>query len=229
MHFPFIISNLLKSCGTYSGLWASSITWELRNTKSPVPSRPSESEVMGWGLGVRIFTSLPDNQCMLKFTLFQWLSKNLPVMQETQKTRVQSLGWKDPLEKEMISTPVFLPGKSHGQRSLAGYSLWGRKDLDTTEHAGMHAQILEPLLQRTLGQSIGITSILSLCCFTTCYFISTASSARFLWPRANFGLLGNGQSLPLLVLTCAASHCCWILQYASFLLSELELSEAWSP
>ena len=31
-------------------------------------------------------------------------------------------------------TPVFLPGK-HGQRSLAGYSPWGHKELDTTEHA----------------------------------------------------------------------------------------------
>ena len=29
-------------------------------------------------------------------------------------------------------TPVFLPGESHGQRSLAGYSPWGRKELDTT-------------------------------------------------------------------------------------------------
>ena len=31
------------------------------------------------------------------------------------------------------STPVLLPGKSHGQRSLVGYSPWGRKELDTTE------------------------------------------------------------------------------------------------
>ena len=30
--------------------------------------------------------------------------------------------------------PVFLPGESHGQRSLAGYSLWGRKESDMTEH-----------------------------------------------------------------------------------------------
>ena len=30
-------------------------------------------------------------------------------------------------------TPVFLPGKSHGQRSLAGYSPRGHKELDTTE------------------------------------------------------------------------------------------------
>ena len=34
-------------------------------------------------------------------------------------------------------TPVFLPGKSHGQRSLVGYRLWGRKELDRTEHARM--------------------------------------------------------------------------------------------
>ena len=31
-------------------------------------------------------------------------------------------------------TPLFLPGKSHEQRSLAGYSLWGRKALGMTEH-----------------------------------------------------------------------------------------------
>ena len=30
-------------------------------------------------------------------------------------------------------TPVLLPGKSHGQRSLVGYSLWGREESDTTE------------------------------------------------------------------------------------------------
>ena len=32
--------------------------------------------------------------------------------------------------------PVFLPGKSHGQRSLTGYSPWGRNESDMTEHAG---------------------------------------------------------------------------------------------
>ena len=33
-----------------------------------------------------------------------------------QDTQVQSLGGEDPLEKEMAATPVFLPGKSHGQK-----------------------------------------------------------------------------------------------------------------
>ena len=56
--------------------------------------------------------------------------KNLPAMQEMW---VCSLGREDPLGKEMQLTPVFLPGKSHGQRSLAGYSPWGCKELDTTK------------------------------------------------------------------------------------------------
>ena len=39
-----------------------------------------------------------------------------------RKTQVQSLGQEDPREESM-ATQVFLPGESHGQRSLAGYSL----------------------------------------------------------------------------------------------------------
>ena len=42
--------------------------------------------------------------------------KNLPVMPEIW---VWALGWEDPLEKEWLPTPGFLPGKSHGRRSLA--------------------------------------------------------------------------------------------------------------
>ena len=55
--------------------------------------------------------------------------KNLPA---TREIRFRSLGWEDPLEKEGLPSPVFLPGESHGQRSLAGYSPWGCKDSDTT-------------------------------------------------------------------------------------------------
>ena len=55
-------------------------------------------------------------------------------MQETQEIGIQSLGQEDPLEKEMVDTPVFLPQKFHGQRNLAAYSPEGRKESDTTEH-----------------------------------------------------------------------------------------------
>ena len=37
------------------------------------------------------------------------------------------------LEREMAPTAVFMPGESHGQWSLVGYSSWGRKELGTTE------------------------------------------------------------------------------------------------
>ena len=59
--------------------------------------------------------------------------KNLPAKQETQ---VRSLGQEDLLEKEMATHSSILAwetGKSHGQRSRPGYSLWGRKESDTTE------------------------------------------------------------------------------------------------
>ena len=42
-------------------------------------------------------------------------------------------GQEDPLEEGMQPTPAFLPGESHGQRSLVGYSPWHHKELDTTE------------------------------------------------------------------------------------------------
>ena len=38
-----------------------------------------------------------------------------------------NVGWEDLLETGMQPTPVFLPGESRGQRTLAGYSPWGRR------------------------------------------------------------------------------------------------------
>ena len=40
---------------------------------------------------------------------------------------------KIPWRREWLPTSVFLPGESHGQRSLVGYGLWGHKVLDMTE------------------------------------------------------------------------------------------------
>ena len=53
---------------------------------------------------------------------------------------VQFPGGEDPLEEEGQSTPIFLPGKSHGQMILVGYSPEGCKESDTTEHARVHAK-----------------------------------------------------------------------------------------
>ena len=48
--------------------------------------------------------------------------KKLPAMQETQEICIQSLDQEFPWRRKWQPTPVFLPGKSHGQRSLVGYS-----------------------------------------------------------------------------------------------------------
>ena len=56
--------------------------------------------------------------------------KNPPAMKETW---VQSLDQEDLLEEGMQSTPVYLPGKFHGQRGLASYSPWSHKELGMTE------------------------------------------------------------------------------------------------
>ena len=63
--------------------------------------------------------------------------QNPPAKQETQETWVLSLR-KIPRSGKWQPTPVFLPGKFHGLKSLVGYSLCGRKKSDTTERLHFH-------------------------------------------------------------------------------------------
>ena len=70
---------------------------------------------------VQIFVyELHLNKALKNGLLWELRWQSLPVMQETW---VQSLGWEDSLEKEMATHSIWLPGKSHGQRSLAGQPL----------------------------------------------------------------------------------------------------------
>ena len=61
--------------------------------------------------------------------------KHLPTVWEIQ---VRSLGWEDPWRRKWQPTPVCLAGKSHGQRSLVGYSPYGCEESDTTERLHFH-------------------------------------------------------------------------------------------
>ena len=75
-----------------------------------------------------------------------------------QETQLWSLGWEDPLEKKMATTPVFLPGKSHEQKNLVGYSPWGCKEPDTTEQLSstahwVHSISVQVLFINSLGSS----------------------------------------------------------------------------
>ena len=91
--------------------------------------------------------------------------KHLPPRWETQ---VRSLGWEDPRRRKWQPTPVFLPGKSHGQRSLVGYSPLGRKELDTTEQ--LHFTSFATAPPMALSSSSFILPLHCLSCAHVCSF-----------------------------------------------------------
>ena len=76
-----------------------------------------------------------------------WLRQNLSAV---QKPQVPPLGQEDTLRREWLPTPVFLPGESHGQRSLAGSSSWDRKESDTTNTHSTYSRVL-PFRATRLG------------------------------------------------------------------------------
>ena len=65
----------------------------------------------------------------IRASLVAQMVRNPPTMQEAW---IWSLGQEDPLEKRMLPIPL-LPGESHGQRSLVGYSPWRHEQSDMTE------------------------------------------------------------------------------------------------
>ena len=80
--------------------------------------------------------------------------KRLSTMRET---RFEPWVGKIPWRRKWQSTPVLLPGKSHGQRSLVGYSLWGRKESDATEQLHFHVmcQLAPPPRPKGVFYNIG--------------------------------------------------------------------------
>ena len=87
------------------------------------------------------------------YRLSQWLSGKestcpcLPVQEAQVHPWVGTIPWK----RKWQSTSVFLPGKSHGQRSLLGYSPWGckkiRHDLGLNNNIYTYIQIICVMLQ----------------------------------------------------------------------------------
>ena len=92
-----------------------------------------------------------ENHTLLRASQVALVVKNLPAntgdrtdegaIPGLERYPGRSLSWEDPLEEKWQPTPVFFPGESHGQRSLAGYSVWSRKESDMTErltHTRVH-------------------------------------------------------------------------------------------
>ena len=69
----------------------------------------------------------------------RWLSGKESAYQ-CRRRRFDPWIGKIPWRRKLYPTPVFLPGQSHGQRSLAGYSPWGREESDTTEWTQAHGR-----------------------------------------------------------------------------------------
>ena len=86
--------------------------------------------------GLPVFHYLPEfaqiQEISTKFG-FPWWLNDKEFTCQCGRPRFDTWVGKIPWRRKWQHTPVFLPGKSHGQRSLAGYSLWGRKESDTTE------------------------------------------------------------------------------------------------
>ena len=104
-----------------------------------------------------------------------------------------------PWRRKWQSISVFLPGKSHGQRSPVGYSWWGHKESDMTEHARTHFECTTPVspvklsfLPLPLGFPVG-----------TCAKDSTCQCGR----RKKRGLIpGVGTGTPLQY-SCLENSC----------------------
>ena len=62
---------------------------------------------------------------------------------------------KIPWRRKWQSTPVPLPGKSHGQRSLIGYSPWGHKELDMTKQ--LHFHLSSSVHRDSPGKTTGVS------------------------------------------------------------------------
>ena len=95
--------------------------------------------------------------------------------------------WEDPLRREGVPTPVFWPGESHGQRILAGYGPWGRKELDMTERLSLSLPLIfNKCLQgrNTFHQFCQILRLSQTCMYTPAPSFLLPLLAEFLSLRA---------------------------------------------
>ena len=116
------------------------------------------------GLSIRILTISPFKY----FSFFVWhfpggsviKKKNLPANSGDAREMVNPCARKIPWRRAWQPSLVFSPGESQVQRILAGYSPWGRKELDMTEHSCMHS-LSNQLYTKLLNSS----SFILLLCF----------------------------------------------------------------
>ena len=113
---------------------------------------------------------------------------------------VGSISWvrKIPCSRAWKSTPVFLPGESQGQRSLVGYSPWGRKESDTTEWIILCFIVYSKLTTAAIVSHSQTFCELQLSCVVSCTLPQSYCSSHC-WEVEHVLLpLGSGLTLYLL-------------------------------
>jgi len=92
-----------------------------------LPARSGETRIKPINISTAKYTNSQTK-------LAEWSRIHLPSRRHGFDLWVRRIPWR----RKWQPSPVFLPGKSHGQRSLAGYSPWGRKESGTTEVTKQH-------------------------------------------------------------------------------------------
>ena len=128
--------------------------------------RPTKSESLcvcvwrRWGGGWRgpticaVTCATGDSEALWEALLPSWPSGQIICLLRRRYRRHRFDPWagKNRWRRKRQPSPVFLSGESHGERSLAGYSPWGRRGLGTTMHASLaHCLCSTPLLPHHLG------------------------------------------------------------------------------
>ena len=118
------------------------------------------------------------------FLKLQWHSDKEPSCQ-CRRHRFDPWVRKIPWRRKWQPTPLFLPGKPHGQRNLSGYSLWCCKESDITKHASEQRQLIYNVVL-VLGvqqsESIAFINIPHICVYICIYicFLQALSHYRLL-------------------------------------------------
>ena len=105
----------------------------------PGPANMCTSWERSSSLGSRPWQWLLALQKILRVLLrFPWWLRESSVCLWCRRPGFDPWVGKIPWRRKWQPTPVLLPGKSHGQRSLVGYSPWGHEESDTTEWLHFH-------------------------------------------------------------------------------------------
>ena len=111
---------------------------KLKGRKNQVVSLRPKANLLTGRIGI---ASLP-----FPIRLPRWCCGKEPACQCKRRSRCRFKSWLRKIlwRRKWQPTPVFLPGKFHGQMSLAGYGPKAQKESDTTEHTHMHLLITLP-------------------------------------------------------------------------------------